>query len=234
MAAVCGLGGDTDVYLAGVCQNSDRRVLRVGDEVSDSVVNAAFAYLSDLQHLVRNDLLQAELFNQIGHYLVFEEPLHLKGNTGQGYDDAARVLDYERRRGAVGVFNRNGALGNVGLPLVVSSHYQAAPPKPVLDLLLEMRVEDKLSVRHLRDDLARQIVLRGADSTARDDDVRAFEGLGNHLAHAPRVVANRRLVVEVHAYLCEALRHPRRVGVHDLSQKQLGANRDYLGVCHVS
>ena len=87
-------------------------------------------------------------------------------------------------------------------------------------------VLDQLAPGHLGDDLSGQIVLGRADAAAGNDDIGALQRARDDFFHPRRVVADDRFEIEIHAERSQPLRHPRRIGVDDLSQQQLRPNRN--------
>ena len=76
------------------------------------------------------------------------------------------------------------------------------------------------------DDVARDVVLRRAEPAADDHRVAALDRLRDDRFDAVPVVADLRLEVGVDAHERELLTDPRRVGVDDLPEQQLGTDRD--------
>ena len=87
------------------------------------------------------------------------------------------------------------------------------------DLFEHAGVLDQFTSGHLGDDLAGQIVLGRTDAAAGDNDISAFHGAPDDLFHPCRIVAHHRFEIEVHAQRREPLRHPRRVGIDDLTEQ---------------
>ena len=132
-----------------------------------------------------------------GDHLVVEEPFELMGNPRQSDDDASRVLHQKGGGGAVGVVDRHGSLGDVGLTLVVGRQDQAPAAEPGVDLLHEIRVPDQRPSRHPGDHFPGQVVPGGTQTSSGDHDVGPIQGPPDDLLHPARVVPHHRLVVEI-------------------------------------
>ena len=120
------------------------------------------------------------------------------------------------------------ALGDVGLAQVAVGHVTATRVEHPRDHLDDRLVAHEPHVHDLGDRLACDIVLGRAEAAAHDDGVTARQRGANGEHDALVVVADLGLEERVDARQRETLADPRRVGVDDLAEEQLGADGDDL------
>ena len=101
--------------------------------MSDLVIDCAFAEIGNFKDAVVDRLSEIVLLLQIWNYLVGYEPLHLERDAGKADDGAFVGFNHECGSGAVGVANHGGAVGDLGLTLVVFGQDESA----VLESLME-------------------------------------------------------------------------------------------------
>ena len=95
--------------------------------------------------------------------------------------------------------------------------------------VVDRRVAHELDAHHLGDDLAGDVVLRGPEAAAHDHRVAAVErDAAWPSTMRPRLSPTFVWKWESMPAERELLADPRRVGVDDLAEQQLGADRDDL------
>ena len=135
-------------------------------------------------------------------------------------------LALQAGRGADRVGDDAAADRDVGLAQVVLGERPTATTEDRADVLDQLLAPLELDAHHLGDRLAGDVVGRGAEPAAHDDRVGAVEQLAQALHHAVEVVADLAVLAGVDARGGELLADPRAVGVDDLAEQQLGADRE--------
>ncbi len=114
--------------------------------------------------------------------------------------------------------------GHVGLAGVVGRHGAASGLEEAGDDVHDGLVADELDPHHVGNGLAGDVILRGPEPAADDDAVaagqRGAEGQRDPLV----VVAHRLMEMRGHAGRGQPVAQPRRVGVGNLSEQELGAD----------
>ena len=188
--------------------------------MADFVIHPAFAQLGDLEYTIGNRFRQGKAASQVGLDLIVEQPLEFKRHAGQDEDNPSGVFDNKGRGCAVRVFNRDGALGNVGLAFVVGRHDKAAAAEALIDLFQQPRIADQLTAADFGHHLAGQVILGRTQAAAGNHNIGAVQGPAEDLFHPPGVVAHNRLVKQIHPDVGQPLGDPGRVGVHNLAQQE--------------
>ena len=162
---------------------------------------------------------------EVGQDGPLEHLDHLVGDARDGVDDlvADRADEAGCRADLLG--DDGGALGDVGLALVVGRHGAAAGLEEAADAVDDLLVADELDAHHLGDGLAGDVVLGGAETAAHDDAVAAGECGPQGQRDALVVVAHRLVELGRHTVGRQAVTQPGGVGVGDLPEQQLGADR---------
>src|SRR4030095_3375466 len=114
---------------------------------------------------------------------------------------------------------RDGTFGHIRLPSIIRRHGPATASKMLFDLFQKVVIEHQLPSRNIGDDFACQVVLRGTESAASDDDIRSLQSPLDDLFHPPGVVAYYGLEIQIDAQRCQPLRHPGGIGVDDLAEE---------------
>ena len=230
--SVRGLRRDPHVDLSRQREHAHGGVAGVRDQMADLVVHGAFTNADDLQNPIVNHFREIELPAQIGLDFILKQPLHLHRHAGQGENHAPGIFDNETGRRAIGILHRNGAFGHIRLPPIIRRHGPATASKMLFDLFQKIVVEHQLPSRNFGDDLACQVVLRGTEPPAGDDDIRPLQRPLNDLFHPSGVVANDRLEIKINAQRSQSLRHPGGIGVDDLAEEQLGSDSNDFRIRH--
>ena len=159
---------------------------------------------------------------------ALQHDTHLVGNTRHGVDDLLAQRADETGRGPrhLGDAARTGR--NVGLPEVAERHLAAPRLEVGAQVVRHRLIADEADPHGLGDGVAGDVVLGGAEPAAQDDRIGPPEGEAKGAHHALVVVPHLGLEVAVDAGERELPAHPRRVRIHDLSEQQLGADRDDL------
>ena len=156
-----------------------------------------------------------------GHHL-----LHFPGNAGNRINHLVADRTDEARRRARHLRDRRGADGDIGLPQIVGRHRAPARFEHLADLDGDLLVAAHLDAHDLGDHIARDVVLRGAETATADHRVRALQRLPNARFHAGEVVADLDLEVRVDAGQCQLLTDPGRIAIDDDAEQKLGADGD--------
>ncbi len=122
-----------------------------------------------------------------------------------------------------------GSLWDVGLLEVVLRHGPAGEaPELLAEHHLQLRTPHERDPGHERDRLAREIVLRRAQTAGHEHDVGARGRERQGLRDAVDVVPHRLVMQDVDPDGGQLLGHPPGVRVRDLAEEQLRADRDDL------
>ena len=137
----------------------------------------------------------------------------------------ARGLDPPAGRGAARV--GDGARGGDEHGCLTLRSGKATPraEKKARRARSSVGVDEHLLAHDGGDGLAGEVVLGGAEAAGHDDDVGALEGDLDGAGEAVEVIADGGLVVEVDADGGQAGGEVRGVGVEDLAEEDLGAER---------
>ena len=154
--------------------------------------------------------------------------LHLGGDTGHAEDPFAVVLEGEPGCGAPGVGQQLGAGRVIGLTQIAGRHLPPPPRPPILQFLGVL-----LAVHHLEpgggtDRLPGEIVLGRPDPAGDDHRVGSVQGQPDRCRDPFDVVADRLLVMGVEPSLRQCGAHEGSVRVDDLTEQELGPDRDHL------
>ena len=131
-------------------------------------------------------------------------------------------------RGAGRLRDDGGPLRHVGLARVVVRHGATAGLEEGGDEVDDRLVAHERHVHHLGDGLAGDVVLGRAEPAAHDDAVAAGQRRAQGQDDAVVVVAHGLVEVRGHAVGGQVLAQPGGVGVGDLAEQQLGADRHDL------
>ena len=118
------------------------------------------------------------------------------------------------------------AAGTVRLPEIVLGHPPPARLEHAADARAHVGIAFERDAHHRGERLARDVVLRRPEAAARDHRVAARKADADALDHALEVVADLGLKMRVDADERQLLADPARIGVDDLAEQQLGADRD--------
>ena len=140
-----------------------------------------------------------------------------------------RLLDPPAGRGAARVGDGRRGGDEHRLLDVALGEGDAAGGEEGAELPLGVGVDEHLLAEHLRDRLAGEVVLGGAEAAGHDDDVGALERALDGVGEAVEVIADGGLVVEVEADGGQAGGDPLGVGVDDFAEEDLGADGDEFG-----
>ena len=165
---------------------------------------------------------------QVGGDGPLEHVGHLVGHAGDGVDHLVSHRADEPGGGPLGLGDDGGPFGHVGLAQIGVGHLPAPARRTWSGSLDHLVVAAQRDVHHLGDGLAGDVVLGGAEAAADDDPVAPGQG-GPEGQHDALVVVPDRLVeVGGDPDGGQVLPQPRRVGVGDLAEQQLGADRHDL------
>ena len=98
------------------------------------------------------------------------------------------------------------------------------------DMGLDRGVDDQLAVEHLGEGLLGDVVLRGAEAAGEDDDVGVGEAAFERCDNLVAVVADGALLADDDPRCVEVFGDGYRIGVHNLADENLIANRQNGGL----
>ena len=192
----------------------------------EPLVEPALALAPHPQHPAGDHRRLAGPPAQVGQHGALEHLLHLVGHAGHGVDDPIAHRADQPGRGAARLGDHRRPVGHHRLAKVAFGHRSAPGCEHVSDRLGHRLVGAKLDPHHLGDRLTGDVVVGGAEPAAHDHRVGLFEGPPQRSHDAVEVVTDLPLGQRVDAVGGELLPDPRRVGVDDLAEQQLGADGD--------
>ncbi len=154
--------------------------------------------------------------------------LHLVRHTRHRVHDRLADGAREPGRGAHRIVQDRRAAWHVGLAEVVVGHVAAPAAEQRRDVLHEVVATLEVDAHHRGQRLARHVVGRGPEPAAEDQGVGAVHEVLDRGHHASQVVAHLAVLVTLDARRRELLADPGTVGVDDLAEQQLGADRQDL------
>jgi hypothetical protein len=165
-------------------------------------------------------------------------PHRLKLARGAGeHDDRGPIGGHDEARSRSGGSDGRRSLGDqrllpVGLAerLGVEAEPSREPGEDLGDPLLHLLVQDEVAPGKVGDHLRRQVVRRGPEPAAGDDELHAQ--VAQEPQRRPKVggaVAHAHDVGHLHAELAQSLGDPRAVAIRDPAGKDLGAGDDDAG-----
>ncbi len=161
--------------------------------------------------------------------MVGDHLLHLVRHAGHRVHDlAVGQLTLEPGRGADRVRDRLTPVGDIGLAQVVLRHVPDPGAEHLGDRLRELVVTHQRDTHELCDRIAGQVVLGRAETAADEHGVGPLELIAQRGDDAGLVVADRAMLERVDARRRELFPDPRTVRVDDLTEQQLGADREDL------
>ena len=165
---------------------------------------------------------------QVGQDAALEHLGHLVGDAGDGVDDLVADRADEAGGGAGHLGDDGGPLRHVGLARVVVRHGAAPGLEEAGDDVDDRLVAHERHIHDLGDGLPGDVVLGRPEPAAHDDAVAAGQRRAQGQGDAVVVVADGLVEVGGHAVGGQVLAQPGGVGVGDLAQQQLGADRHDL------
>ena len=127
---------------------------------------------------------------------------------------------------AVGVFEEDGAVEDVGLFGVVGGHGDLAGGESLVERGEDGGVGAEVDVECGGGGFAGEVVFGGAEAAGEDDDVGAGDGDGGGAGEVREVVADDGLEGDLYAEVVEAVGEVEGVGVLTVGREHLGAGSD--------
>ena len=183
------------------------------------------------QHPADDDALLSGLGHagaQVGQDGAVEHLGHLVGHAGNGVDHLVPQRADEARRGAGALLDDGGAPRHVGLTGVVGRHGAAPGLEEAGDAVHDLLVAHERHSHDIGEGFPGDVVLSGAEAAADDDAVAAGQRGAEGQDDAVVVVADRLVEMRGDAGRGQLVAQPGAVGVGDLAQQQLGADRHDL------
>ncbi len=227
------LGHQLDVDFAAVREHRDLGVLQRAEEVFDLLVELRLADPHGVQGTGVDRVAQTVGAHQPGHELLGEHRLHLARHARHaGHELAVRAQRDEAGRGAVRVGEHHAALRQIGLAAVVVGHRPAEVAETLLDRAQRRLVQHQRRADRARHRVLGQVVHRRPEAAGGDRAVGARQHVLQHRREPVGVVAHRVLGEHVDAVVGQHARDVHAVGVDQLAEQDLGADRDDLDRCH--
>ena len=126
----------------------------------------------------------------------------------------------------IGFAKNRRALGKIGLFLVRRRHRATEALEATADVIERGLVADHRLSDGFCDRDRREVVGRGAEPAGAHDDVGDLREALERLDDARLVVVDRVVLDDLEAEVREAGREPCRVGVHELTARELGTDRE--------
>jgi hypothetical protein len=224
-----GFRREPDLGFAGGREVGNGRVRERAEQVVQQLGNTrlADARASDGSGY---DSRRARERGELGKHRAFHHLHHLERDAGHRVDTRAPgQLRDETRRSTADRRDVSAPLRHLRLAQVVVRHRPSGAREFRAEEAFDLGPDDHRDVQERGERVTGHVVLGRSEAAGHEDHVGPLGGFGEDLDDALEIVAHDAMVQDVDADLREALRHPTRVLVGDLTEQQLGSDGDDLG-----
>ena len=206
------------------------RPLQLLDHVVEALVEPALALAPRAQHPAGDHRVVTAAAAQIGQDRPMHHVVHLMRHAGHRVHDLVDAVHRDGtdqpRSGAAGLRDDRRARRHLRLAQVVLRHSSSPGGEHLPDHVGDGIVGDQIDAHHRSDRITREVVVGGAETAAHDHRIGGLEEPPELGLDPPDVVADLHLHERVDAVRRQLPADPRRVGIDDLAEQQLGADRE--------
>ena len=165
-----------------------------------------------------------------GHDKFLKHRFDLAGRSWKEHEVDTSLLNPHSRRGSPAIGQDLGSFDYFRLPLVDLGHAITATGEPLSQLFQNPVVEGQRSAKDLCHGCSREVVFRGTQAAAQNDQIGSLQCRVEHRDDISLVVSHDGLEVDVEAGLVESLGEEQGIGVEMVRSQQFGAKRNDLGL----
>ncbi len=164
----------------------------------------------------------------------FKQRLELVRRAGQEDNDALTTVKRAAQplagSSSIGVGQNNGPTDDVGLLGVVRRHLPFASCEALLQSSQYFGITLELKPKRLGYGLSSQVVFRGSETAAEDDDIGAKKCVLRRPNQLPQIVAHHAFEDHLNPQQIQLLGEEERVGIYPVGSEKLGPYRDDFGI----